>query len=175
MYSRAISAGYLLCLSFVLLISACKKEPCEEVICQNQGQCVEGLCECPEAYEGEFCENLIQLKFLGTYTTSYDCSSAVHMVIIEALPDNTEQVRIINLGDYACPDPGSEFAAVIAAVDSNRLTLPAQTVCGTTGFAGYTYTGTGTVSGSSISLSFKVSYESDGLMITDECLASMEK
>ena len=31
-------------------------DPCAEVTCQNGGECVEGECECPSPYTGEYCE-----------------------------------------------------------------------------------------------------------------------
>lgn len=53
------------CVSFVF--SACKKdvtetsntEICDTLVCQNGGQCLDGICECPEGYGGYDCSDLI--------------------------------------------------------------------------------------------------------------------
>ncbi|MEP7267201.1 MAG: calcium-binding EGF-like domain-containing protein [Saprospiraceae bacterium] len=47
----------ILFLSIVLFSTSCsKKDPCEGVICQNNGICETGTCNCPTGYEGTFCE-----------------------------------------------------------------------------------------------------------------------
>ncbi|MCB0601736.1 MAG: calcium-binding EGF-like domain-containing protein [Saprospiraceae bacterium] len=47
----------LLIFSFILLAQSCKKaDPCEGVTCQNDGVCVDGSCQCPTGWEGEFCQ-----------------------------------------------------------------------------------------------------------------------
>lgn len=54
----------LLFLIFLTTLLACSKDenppvvtdPCEEIICQNQGVCNDGICECPFGYEGDLCE-----------------------------------------------------------------------------------------------------------------------
>ena len=44
--------------SFVTLIQSCDKlfDPCNGVICQNGGTCVDGTCDCPDGVSGEFCD-----------------------------------------------------------------------------------------------------------------------
>ena len=39
------------------LISSCEKDPCEGIICENGGNCVSGMCDCPNNYEGAFCQD----------------------------------------------------------------------------------------------------------------------
>jgi hypothetical protein len=50
----------IVALPFVILpfiMSACKKDPCEGVTCQNGGTCVgTGACSCATGYEGTTCE-----------------------------------------------------------------------------------------------------------------------
>ena len=50
-------------ISLVLLTQSCDKEdevdPCESVICENDGTCLEGSCNCPDGFTGEFCETVL--------------------------------------------------------------------------------------------------------------------
>jgi hypothetical protein len=38
--------------------TACTKDDCEDVICQNNGICQDGKCQCPSGYAGENCETV---------------------------------------------------------------------------------------------------------------------
>lgn len=46
----------LLCLLIITAIGCNKSEPCDDVTCFNNGQCLEGTCICPDGFEGEFCQ-----------------------------------------------------------------------------------------------------------------------
>ena len=57
-------ARWVILLTFsVLVTSGCSDEssedPCNAIICENGGSCLEGLCDCGEGFEGDFCENVI--------------------------------------------------------------------------------------------------------------------
>jgi len=54
--------------------TSCMPDPCETVVCQNGGTCVEGTCECPDGYEGTNCETATVDKFVGTYTAVEVCN-----------------------------------------------------------------------------------------------------
>lgn len=38
--------------------TACTKDKCEDVVCQNNGSCVDGACKCPSGYGGASCETV---------------------------------------------------------------------------------------------------------------------
>lgn len=40
-----------------IVTSSCEKDPCEEVVCENGGDCISGMCDCPDNYEGAFCQD----------------------------------------------------------------------------------------------------------------------
>ncbi|MEM1338068.1 MAG: hypothetical protein AAF634_15275 [Bacteroidota bacterium] len=59
-------------IAFLVLIISCSQDsteetppndstvdPCENNSCQNNGTCVDGVCQCPEGFEGEFCETAV--------------------------------------------------------------------------------------------------------------------
>ena len=46
-----------------ILFFACD-DPCEDVICENGGTCIEGICDCPDQFIGSQCEiDLNQIQF----------------------------------------------------------------------------------------------------------------
>jgi len=56
---RKYRIAYLsLPLFIFLFIIGCKEDPgpCESINCLNEGVCLEGVCNCPEGFEGENCE-----------------------------------------------------------------------------------------------------------------------
>ena len=46
----------LLLLLPLSILTSCKKDLCQGVVCQNGGTCLNGLCSCPTGYEGPACE-----------------------------------------------------------------------------------------------------------------------
>jgi hypothetical protein len=162
--------------SFIVLTSltSCQNDPCEAIECQNGGSCNEGVCECPEGYEGAFCQNLNSQQHFGEYHTDYQgCidTSPSHIINIEAANDSVAELRIVNLGDYECPN--GELA-ILADLNGNSVSIAEQSInCGP---ITYTYSGSGTfTSAGQLSLSFMVSY-SDGVNdITDQCTVLLER
>jgi len=52
-------------MGFLLVGQSCKKEetdPCVGVICQNDGTCVDGSCNCPAGFAGDFCEITLSIQ-----------------------------------------------------------------------------------------------------------------
>lgn len=57
----------------VITYTACKKDPCENVICLNLGACEGGHCVCPVGFEGPRCEIYSRDKFIKTYNGLDTC------------------------------------------------------------------------------------------------------
>lgn len=58
---------FLIATAVILLILNGCGDACEDTTCRNNGICVDGTCECPLFYEGDFCEDEVREKYLGTY------------------------------------------------------------------------------------------------------------
>lgn len=66
--------------AFTLILILCGLsclDECSEVVCENGGVCVSGVCDCPDGFEGEFCEIhsalLLKREFSEDETlTTYD-------------------------------------------------------------------------------------------------------
>lgn len=157
----------------MLFLSGCRQDPCETVECQNGGACVEGICNCPEGFEGSLCEEFDGLQFLGTYSGVYNGCFDVpedHRVVIEQLPGEATRVRLYDLGDYACPDGD---LIVEAEIQSNLITIPEQEIdCGV---ITYRFVGEGQFDAGKITLNFSNTYDAGGFEQRDSCSVSLEK
>lgn len=69
--------------SMTLYIS-CEKDACSAVQCQNGGNCVSGICQCPTGYEGTSCQTLSVNRYLGTYygTTTDEGISLLDTIVV---------------------------------------------------------------------------------------------
>lgn len=162
----------LLCL--LIVFSACKKDPCDDITCENGGICVEGDCDCPEGFAGNFCESFDLQQYFGTYDITYeDCftTSENHTVSLEQIVGEGNRFLIHNLGDYDCPSGDLQLEALSS---SNTITIPSQEIdCGA---IVYTFEGSGTFSnGSSVNLEFTVRYDAGGFERVDQCRAILGK
>lgn len=80
--------------------TACNKDECKDVVCQNGGSCSGGNCSCPAGFEGDRCQDKTNAKYTGTYTAIE--SSGTYVVTITADPTNPTKVLVKNLGNYGC-------------------------------------------------------------------------
>lgn len=106
----------------VVTFTACTKDECKDVVCQNGGTCVSGACVCPTGYEGTNCETETRAKFIKSWSASdmagttpivYNCSIAAGANISSVLISNSFSDNF--------------FAGVInGTVSDNTLTVPSQ-------------------------------------------------
>ncbi|MCY7410081.1 MAG: calcium-binding EGF-like domain-containing protein, partial [Chitinophagales bacterium] len=90
---------FLSALNLMLLFSACGN-PCKEVICNNGGACVDGVCNCPPGYSGEDCSQLTRDLYLGTYNVSEECPNLnAYTVNIFADTISLKRIRIANFSN----------------------------------------------------------------------------
>lgn len=53
-----------------VLYTACIKDKCGAILCDNGGVCVDGKCTCPTGYEGTSCSKMWYEKFAGRWNVS---------------------------------------------------------------------------------------------------------
>lgn len=127
--------------------TACNKDECKDVVCNNGGVCVNGNCSCATGYEGANCDLNTASTIEGTYTATETCqpplsgSSSWSSILTVSSTDETNIV-ISNFGDS-----GSN---VTGLVDGNAITLNTTTI------GGNTVNGTGTISGSVITINYQL-------------------
>lgn len=57
-----------LCMLAAIIFTSCTKDNCKGVLCQNGGTCMQGSCQCPTGYYGNFCEQSTIVYVNNTYT-----------------------------------------------------------------------------------------------------------
>lgn len=124
--------------------TACNKDECKDVVCQNGGTCVTGTCNCPTGYEGTNCETLSRAKFIGTYTGNETCTigSDNYTVTIAAQSDDL-RMTLTNIYN-------DNFSAVCTVTGKSTFTF-------NTTQGGATYTGTGTLNGNTLTVNYTIS------------------
>lgn len=82
--AKSVIVTFLLVSSVFIItfIAACKKEKyvpgpdkCAGIVCQNNGSCVEGVCDCTAGYTGEFCQNKAIEPYIGKWSVSQEIVS----------------------------------------------------------------------------------------------------
>jgi len=119
--------------------------PCENVICLNGGTCTDGLCYCPQGFEGPKCETRWSDKFVGNYATDDECDTSANFynMVINADPAYAYKLRLYNLG-VICQ--GKILEAIINP-EKTSFTIPMQNTCGN-----FYLSGNGNINGSFINV-----------------------
>ena len=106
---RHIALSALLTLGSFAAITytACNKDACKDVTCNNGGTCSGGNCTCPSGYSGNNCETLWSTPFVGTWTATEGSGTSPYQVIITANPTDPTKLLISNLGNYGCTTGGN--------------------------------------------------------------------
>lgn len=101
----------------VVTYTACKKDPCKDVICLHLGACDGGECICPIGYEGDRCEELTRDRFVRTYTGGDTCTArGYHQYPIQLLArlSNPRELTMKNV----LGDPNDSAICTIRSLDS---------------------------------------------------------
>ena len=147
-----------------MLFNACDDDPCKDVICQNNGTCVSGTCNCADGYEGTNCETKTQDRYTGSYSAIDVCTSGNYNynATVSASSTDVTKVLMTNFGGF-----GSSVV-VNATVSGSSFTIPSQV------FGAVTISGSGTLS--SDNLTINVSYTAnDTGGGSDVCQGSWDK
>jgi hypothetical protein len=133
-------------------ISSCVTDKCKDVVCQNDGICVEGTCDCPAGTSGTFCDvldraALLNASGIATYRVVETCfatGAADYTVDFSASGTSLDKILVNDFGGYPSAD------GVALTVSGSTVTIASQTV------SGYTVSGSGTISGSTITMNYTV-------------------
>ena len=142
----ALSALFAVSTVGTLTISSCNKDPEP----------------CAVGYEGSDCKTLSSAKFVGTYAVTEDCGGSYNMTITTSSTTPTS-IIFSNLGNFASATP----AVVTASADQSKLTFTNATDA-----QGRKFTGTGTMTGTSLKVNYTVTYSDN---TTETCVATMSK
>lgn len=158
-----------------LTISACETDPCKDVECGANGTCLEGDCICDVGFELDAsgqCTVRSADKFVSAFNATEDCSTLGYVVTSTASSVQADKIILTNLGNYDCP---SGDLPVEATVNGNTVELLAGPYCPTTTFTGYTFSGSGTISGDVLTISYVVTYTVGADNFTDTCVATLNR
>ncbi len=126
--NRKIRTGIIVAVTGIFtcaVYSACIKDKCTDVVCQNGGICVDGTCACAGGYEGVNCEERWYEKFSGRWLMSEkytgDTSAKSYYVeIVGTVPDSFVVYGLV-----------SRANVVFTKSASKKFNLPAEQVIDT--------------------------------------------
>jgi hypothetical protein len=111
--------------ALVVFYQSCKKNPCDSVICEFNGYCVDGACVCPQWLTGADCDSTFAELLVGSYTALDSCitdSPRTYTVTISR-PDTSRQLFYINnIYQY-----NEQITAILKTESPMTFTIPQQT------------------------------------------------
>jgi len=157
----------------LVLLASCDKDPCEDLACDTVGgNCVNGICQCNENYEGLDCSSLLRDKFLGTYLVTPTCGGTAdnpYTVTITGSGASLSKILIENFGNTPCG------ATISATVDNNFISVDDDGGVCVTADEEYRIEGTGQMSSadSSFTVSYVVTHAFFGTELSTSCTATL--
>lgn len=145
--------------ALILSLSACQKDQCKDVDCNGNGQCIIGVCDCDEGYEGPNCETIQREKFIGSYRGSESCITGNYdyFLSISSSPTSVAEILINNLFE------SGESVVARMGSDGYSFVIPSQPM------GSSTVSGSGSLSGITITITFSVNLQGS----IDNCSLSM--
>ncbi len=141
-FSALLSIGAFTFVTF----TACNKDECKDVVCNNGGTCINGSCACATGYEGTNCSTNSASKVDGTYTCTETCQPPV----TGGTWSSTVTVSSSDETNIVISNFGNSNTNVTALVDVNAITLNATDVNGSQ------VTGTGTINGNVLTINYQL-------------------
>lgn len=159
--------SFLSALAFasIMFFNACTSDPCKDVVCMNDGTCIDGTCDCTTGYEGTDCSTESRTKFLGSWTVTDACSSSGTSSYTVSMTAGTSVIDV-NITNFW----GVFNNAVKATVSGSIISIATQEPDND----GFKVIGTGTITGTTISWSYTIDGTGAGSGI-DNCTATWVK
>ena len=110
--------------------------PCDNVICLNGGTCNDGLCNCPQGFEGNQCQTRWSKRFIGNYTCDDNCDTSAagfYEAVVSEDIDFGYKIKLSNVG-VVCS--GAMLNAIINP-EKTSFMIPMQNTCGDQYLSGY--------------------------------------
>lgn len=132
----------------LFVLNSCKKDPCKDVTCENNGTPTEDgedcKCVCGTAYEGERCETLVRAKFIGNFNGTEACTTGNDTYAVTVTAGSGDgDVIIGNLYNAG-------FFVNAQVNDNGGLTIPSQS------FGTGQISGSATINGNTLTVNFVV-------------------
>jgi hypothetical protein len=148
--------------------TACNKDKCKDVVCQNGGTCSEGNCNCLAGFEGDRCQTKVVDKFVGTWNAAETCGSVPSPAYQVTITGSGTSLVISNLGNYGC-SLGGNITWAGSITNSTSVTIN-DNKCS------YQMNGTGTYNtNGSVTFTYTTTYTLGGVPQTDNCTVTLTK
>jgi len=117
-----LTAFSCLAIAGTVTFTACVKDSCSDLKCQNGGSCSNGFCNCQTGYEGAECELKSADKFVGSFPGHLHCDGFPSVadtmdIVLAAEPD---MVTVTRRG----PMGGGAGIAINGQVVGNEIIVP---------------------------------------------------
>ncbi len=142
--------------------TACNKDACSGVTCQNGGTCASGTCTCSTGYEGDRCQTISRDKFDKSWSASETSSgtggtaSLAYTATIAANTNSTDVTKVV-IGGIA---NGLFTSATTANVTATSITIPSQQPDND----GYVIAGSGTYANGQITWNYTVTNPNNAVL-----------
>jgi hypothetical protein len=150
---KQIVLGVILTLGAFTTVTytACNKDECKDVVCQNGGTCSGGTCTCPTGYEGAHCDTLSRTKFVGVYVGDESCTTGTdHYSITLSAASNNLQLTYQNVYN-------ASYVGTCTMTGSTTFSFSG------TGSTGAIFSGSGTLTGNQLKVTYNISNAATGL------------
>jgi hypothetical protein len=156
-FKKVLLSAFATVAIFGTTLVSCTPDPCDPktIVCLNGGACTDGTCGCVAGFEGTTCQTLSRDKFIGIFSGTESCTigTDTYAITTTANSDKTK-FNIQNLYNQSS-------VIALASANGNAFTIPNQTVS-----AGITASGSGVITGNTITVTYTIITVASGLTNT---------
>ncbi len=140
--------------------TACNKDECKDVVCNNGGTCVDGTCSCPFQYSGSTCQAEVRASYYNTYRgNGVDSDGDTYTNWALKFYASGTDAKVMGM-DLLTNTNASVAALTVTLQSATTFTVNSVNISGTT------FTGTGTVDGSKATLTLNAAEGGQTLVFT---------
>lgn len=147
----------LLCTIFAM---SCNTDPCKDVVCGDEGTCVDGTCDCNFGYEKDadnLCNTPWAMKFVGSNLSATDsCYGGSQNVGVYVYATNITMTDATTLSSTNLFGYGSSNVIDVDVTSSNEVSINYTDV------AGRIFSGSGMKSGNTLTMDVVVQFPGGG-------------